>query len=247
MFSFLKNSIWLPQISTFQINRGDRDSTVDEARSQSELEQDFGYGKENQNPDKLDKARRWIETILIFLCFALVSGQLPPDVNESHYLTKAKHFWNPEWCAGDIFLGSSFSHWFFYVTTGWLTQVLSLSVTAWVGRFLTWGLLAFAWQRLCWSVLPSRGMAVLSAIFFLLLNERFHLAGEWVVGGFEAKGFAYFFVIMAIGSMVKRDWKWVWPFLGAGAAFHVLVGGWAFLSALFVCICLQWALSLIHI
>ena len=33
-----------------------------------------------------------------------------------------------------------------------------------------------------------------------------------------------FFVLMALGSMVNRDWIWVWPFLGAASAFHVLVG-----------------------
>ena len=55
---------------------------------------------------------------MIFICFALVAGQLPPDVNESHYLTKAKHFWNPTWCPGDIFLGSSHAHWLFYFSHG---------------------------------------------------------------------------------------------------------------------------------
>ena len=57
----------------------------------------------------------------------MFAGQIPPDVNESHYLPKAKHFWDPTWCAGDLFLGSSFSHWLFYVTTGWLTRFLSLA------------------------------------------------------------------------------------------------------------------------
>lgn len=241
MVPFLKNLIWLPQISMFQINRGDDDSTVAEPRSATELEQEFDSSNfSNRNSAKRELTLRFTESILIFLCFALVSGQLPPDVNESHYLTKSKHFWDPEWCAGDIFLASSFAHWFFYLTTGWLTKIFSLSVTAWIGRTITWALMAFAWQRLSWKLLPSRGLAVLSAIFFLLLNERFHLAGEWVVGGFEAKGIAYFFVILALGNMVNRDWKWVWPALGAAAAFHVLVGGWAFISAIFACGCIQW-------
>ena len=33
-----------------------------------------------------------IEILLIFFCLAAFAGQLPPDVNESHYLTKAKHY-----------------------------------------------------------------------------------------------------------------------------------------------------------
>ena len=160
----------------------------------------------------------------------MFSGQLPPDVNESHYLPKAKHFWNPSWCSGDLFLASSFSHWLFYVTTGWLTRFFSLATTAWIGRIMTWLLFAYAWQRLSWRVISIRWFSVFSTILFLLLNDRFHMAGEWVVGGFEAKGIAYGFVLIALGNLVRNDWRWVWPWLGAAAAFHVLVGGWAMIA-----------------
>lgn len=171
-----------------------------------------------------------IETGLILILFALFSGQLPPDANESHYLTKAKHAWDTSWCSGDLFLSSSFSHWLFYALTGWLNEFLTLSQVAWVGRFATWTLIAFAWQRLNESVSLKRGMSVFSAALFLLLNERFHLAGEWVVGGFEAKGFAYGFVILALASFVKRKPAHVWILLGVATAFHVLVGGWAWIA-----------------
>ena len=42
-----------------------------------------------------------LEIGLIFLLFFLYAGWLPPDVNEAHYLAKAKHYWQPQWCAGD--------------------------------------------------------------------------------------------------------------------------------------------------
>ena len=171
------------------------------------------------------------ETTLILLIFAAVAGQLPPDVNESHYLTKAKHFWNPNWCPNDLFLASSFSHWLFYVAFGWLSKFLSLSAFAWTGRILTWAALAFAWQRLSRSLIQIPLFSVLSAMFFLLLNERFHLAGEWIVGGFEAKGFAYAFVMLALVKLNEGKWQRVWPLLGVAALFHVLVGGWALLAA----------------
>ncbi len=142
---------------------------------------------------------QWLlETLLIAVCFFLYAGQPAPDVNESHYLTKAKHFWNPEYCPGDLFLGSGFSHWLFYFSFGWLTKFISLSAFAWTGRIITWSFMAFAWQRLSFTIVPLKFMSVLSALFFLLLNDRFHLAGEWVVGGFEAKGFAYAFVICSV-------------------------------------------------
>ena len=176
--------------------------------------------------------RRTIETLLIFSLFAVYAGQIPPDVNESHYLTKAKHGWDPLWCPDDIFLASSFSHWLFYQLFGWLNQFFSLPVVAWIGRIITWLLLAFGWQRLSSSLIKPPGLSVISAALFLVLNDRFHLAGEWVVGGFEAKGLAYFFVLMALGSLVQKQLKWVWPYLGFACAFHVLVGGWATIALL---------------
>jgi len=176
--------------------------------------------------------RRTIETLLILSLFAIYAGQLPPDVNESHYLTKAKHGWDPLWCPDDIFLASSFSHWLFYQLFGWLNQFFSLPVVAWIGRIITWLLLAFGWQRLSNSLLKTPGLSIVTAALFLVLNDRLHLAGEWVVGGFESKGLAYFFVLMALGSLVQRDFRWIWPYLGLACAFHVLVGGWATIAVL---------------
>lgn len=232
------NKRWPPvssvQSGSFQRNRATAISTV-ERSGKMPFPSAPEVGDSQLAASSFTRGRfgQLIEVLLIFVCFALFAGQLPPDVNESHYLTKTKHFWNPDWCPDDIFLGSSFAHWLFYFTTGWITKFMPLTAVAWIGRIFTWMLLAFAWRRLSWSLIQVRWVAVVSAIFFLLLNDRFHLAGEWVVGGFEAKGIAYYFVLMALGSMIKRDWIWVWPFLGAASAFHVLVGGWSFLAAMF--------------
>lgn len=172
-----------------------------------------------------------IEVALIVICFAFIAGQPAPNVNESHYLTKAKHFWNPSYCPGDIFLASSFSHLAFYALTGWLTKFVSLSTYAWIGRWLTWTLIAIGWRRVCRCLFNVPLMSVLTALFFCILNQRFHLAGEWVIGGFEAKGFAYGLVLLAISFLLQQRWQWAWPLLGAASMFHVLVGGWSTIAA----------------
>ena len=51
--------------------------------------------------------RMWFEALLIFSLFFLYTGGPPPDVNETHYLPKAKHYWNPDWCGPDVFLDSA--------------------------------------------------------------------------------------------------------------------------------------------
>ena len=177
---------------------------------------------------------RWaaaLEVMLILLVFFLYAGWPPPDVNEAHYLAKAKHYWQPDWCPGDHFLGSSDAHLVFYWTFGWLTLLAPLAVVAWIGRFVTWGLLAWSWQRLSWAVVPKRFVSLVTACGFLLFNGRFHMAGEWVVGGVEAKGTAYALLFFALAAMLRQRWNTAWPLLGLSTAFHPLVGGWAMVAA----------------
>ncbi|MHB8954774.1 MAG: DUF6798 domain-containing protein [Pirellulaceae bacterium] len=172
-----------------------------------------------------------METALIVVLVFLYAGTPPPDVNEAHYLTKAKHYWNPTWCATDVFLTSADAHRTFCAVFGWPSLWVSLPVVAWMGRFVVWSLMALGWQRLSWSILPRRHVSLLSAAWFLMLSDYCHLAGEWAVGGLEAKGIAYACVLGALHAMVSRRWSAAWIWLGAASAFHVLVGGWSAVAA----------------
>ena len=57
------------------------------------------------------------------------------------------------------------------------------------------------------------------------------MAGEWVVGGAEAKGFSFVLVFLALEAMVEGYWNRMWLLLGFASAFHILVGGWAAVAA----------------
>src|SRR5207248_10530786 len=162
----------------------------------------------------------------IFLIFFLLAGSLPPDVGESHYLVKAKHYWQPSWCAGDFFLESRDAHALFYWTLGWVTRFCSPTATAWIGRAVTWLLLAWSWQRLSWAVVPRPLASLLSVGLMLAFLKHGNLAGEWIVGGVEAKGFAYVLVFLALEAIVHDRWRAALGLTGAAGAFHVLVGGW---------------------
>lgn len=174
---------------------------------------------------------RLAEIGLIFLLFFLFAGGEPPGVNESHYLCKAKHYWNPAWCPDDFFLKSADAHATFYWTFGWLTRFTSLTATAWIGRAITWLLQAWAWRRLSAAITPRPLFSLFSAGVFLALLRNAHMAGEWVVGDVEAKGIAYVFVFLGLEALIRQRWHWVFPLLGAAAAFHVIVGGWAVVAA----------------
>jgi hypothetical protein len=168
-----------------------------------------------------------VEVLLIVAVFFVAAGDVPPHVNESHYLCRLKHFWNPSWCVGDLFLDSTDTQLVFIWLFGWVTRLVSLTATAWIGRVISWAALAWAWQRLSWRLVPRPYVAVLSAALFVGLNQYLHMAGEWVVGGVEAKCFAYALVLWALSELVVGRWNLAWVLLGAATAFHPLVGGWS--------------------
>ena len=182
--------------------------------------------------------------MLLTVCF-VVGGSPPPDVNETHYLTKARHYWDPSFCPGDEFLDSADPHLIFYWTIGWLAAVAPLATAAWIGRFAAWGLIAWGWLRLGEQLYGDQGDAhasrqrelsaalatVTSAALWLALIEYTNFAGEWVVGGVEGKCFAYGFVLCGLAAMLRGAWSRAWIFMGLASAFHVLVGGWSVLAA----------------
>ncbi len=199
-----------------------------------------GYATEDMiapaNPpvDRSAAASRWLaaaEIALIFTIFFIHAGWPVPEVNEAHYLSKAKHYWNPQWCARDFFCNTADAHQVFYWSFGWLSLWLPLPALAWVGRAFTWLLLAWSWRRLSVAIVPQTLLSVLSAALMVALNFRLHMAGEWIVGGVEAKGFSYVLVLLALEALVRGRWNRTWLLLGAASAFHVLVGGWSTVAA----------------
>lgn len=169
---------------------------------------------------------------LLVCLFAAYGGCPPPDVNESHYLVKAKHYWDRKWCERDLFLQSSNPHAVFYLAIGWMTQWFSLPATAYLGRLIAWTMLACSWHRLL-AALTSRPMlSALAAAWFLILSDSCRMAGEWVVGGVEAKPFAYSCVFAGLAAMVAGNFRTCWLWYGAAMAFHFVVGGWAIVAAI---------------
>ncbi|MCC7084162.1 MAG: hypothetical protein IT427_04035 [Pirellulales bacterium] len=171
--------------------------------------------------------RAIVEVALVFVVFLMHGAWPTPDVNETNYVIKALHFWNADTYPGDFFLNTADAHAGFYWVFGWLTQWMSLDAATWVGRVAMWLLLAIAWRGLSFAVVPKAWVAVLSAELFVLLNEQAQMAGEWVIGGVEGKGFAYAFVFWALHAMVRGRWNLAWILLGPAVLLHAVVGVWA--------------------
>ncbi len=169
----------------------------------------------------------FVHLSIVFLC----APSLVPGVNESHYLPKAKHAWNNAYGAGgDLFLESHDSHLLATATAGWLAYVLPLAGVAWVGRLASWLLLIYAWLRLTRSVGLTPLIQPLAFLACFLAMKYGHWAGEWMVGGFEAKSIAYPLVLLGLSSVVENRWRSAWLWLAFAVAWHPVVGGWAGIS-----------------
>ncbi|QDU59653.1 hypothetical protein Pan216_04840 [Planctomycetes bacterium Pan216] len=169
-----------------------------------------------------------LEFLLVLTIFAIVGGsRIVPGYNEDHYLSKARHFWQPEWNSGDFFLSTADAHAVFYILVGWLANFLPMDLYAWAVRFAEWSLLALGWVVLNRAVVPFPGFSVVSALLFAGLQRNTSMAGEWVIGGAESKGFAWAFVFWGLANAVRGRWSVAVVWLGLATALHVLVGGWA--------------------
>ncbi len=175
-------------------------------------------------------ARRWLlaEWLLVLLCFAIFASLRSPipGVNEPHYLTKSRHFWDPSWCSRDPFLQSANAHYVFYATVGSLTRFFNLELTAIVGRVLGWGLLAAGWCALARQLIPIRWGGLWSAWIFLGFAAIGNWSGEWVVGGIEAKVLSYGCAWLSVAAALAGKPIPAAAWAGAAVSFHPVVGIW---------------------
>jgi hypothetical protein len=177
------------------------------------------------------------EWLLITAVFAAAGAWPVPDVNEAHYLTKARHAFDPSWCMGDFFLDSRGAHGLFFQLLGPLAGTLPLATAAWLGRWAGWLLLAAGFRHAVRPLLATAGQRLVAAALFSLAVRSTTMAGEWLIGGCEAKVFAWAAVLAAWGELAAGRWSLGWLGGGLAAAFHPLVGGWMMIVTLVAALC----------
>jgi hypothetical protein len=189
---------------------------------------------------------RALVTAAVFASFVISSiARYPiPGPNEPHYLCKAKHYWDPGWCARDIFLDSSNAHLVFFKIVGLLTRWFSLDTAAIIGRLIGLAIFAAGWTLLVHTLVPGRWPPLWAAWIFLTISAfAGNLSGEWLIGGIEAKVIAYglLFAAMAccvdgIESLHGRSLLAAGILVGIAISFHPVVGIWGAGCAVFASI-----------
>jgi hypothetical protein len=132
-----------------------------------------------------------------------------------------------------LFLDSSNVHWVFYATIGSLTRVLAFEQAAWAGRLLAWGAVAAGWVSLSRQLFKECWSAVWSITFFLGIAASGNLSGEWLIGGVEAKTFAYAGLFFALSNAAAGRSIRCAIAAGLATSFHPVVGGWGVCALLF--------------
>lgn len=180
----------------------------------------------------------WLVALAVFagfLAYSLIQAPVPGP-NEPHYLSKAKRYWNPEFCPRDVFLDSADAHTIFYQSVGLLTTFLSLEQAAVVTRILAYALLAIGWTSCLSRLLNSRAAPLWASWVFLGLATFGNLSGEWMVGGAESKVFSYAFVLWSLGLFFDRRWLPACALAGLAVSFHPVVGVWAVLCMVYAAV-----------
>lgn len=196
-----------------------------------------------KNIDKIDLQKPWyrqsfieigVSTIILlaFLCLRLLLGDNMGGWNEVDVLPLAKQYVEPTWIPGDWYLNQPPSYrMLFQRLFGWLIVSWGFLTASIVGRLICYALVAWG------LVLIARQMGLhliglLLAMRLFLTNNQGAIAGEWLVGGFETKAVAYALVMLAIASMLRRRYYLMALLLGFATSFHVLVGGYTFVTAI---------------
>jgi len=189
---------------------------------------------ESEQGTRADAAGSWagaaIGSLLIMLVFAATGAWPTPDVNEAVYLTKARHAADPAWVAGDFFLETPDAHGVFYLLFGPLAATVPLERAAWIGRWIGWACLAVGFRHAVVPVVTTAWGRIVAAALFSLALRHTTMAGEWVLGGCEAKVFAWAFVLGGVGEWLRGRFATAWLLCGLATAWHPIVGGWALVA-----------------
>jgi hypothetical protein len=176
-----------------------------------------------------------VTVVIVFLSLRLLLiGNVGSGWNEVDILPLAKHYADPDWISQDWYLNQTASYrLLFQNVIGWFTINFGFLVTSIIGRLVCYSLVALGIVIIGHKLRLSFALLLLATI--CSTYSGYHqgmIAREWLVGGLEPKAFAYGLILIAIALMLSKRYFAMTLLLGLATSFHVLVGGWAFLTTL---------------
>ncbi|MBN1755676.1 hypothetical protein JW877_05620 [bacterium] len=146
-----------------------------------------------------------------------------PGINEFDVVVYARHFINPDWIPGDWYLNQNIAYRHtFNLLAGGLSLVAPIWAVILMGRAFLILLFALIMNRYCREFhIPA--FVILPLFTYFIANQSL-VAGEWMIGGFEAKTLAYICFLMALLLLIKKRYNWGAFLSGLALSFHILIG-----------------------
>ena len=177
-----------------------------------------------------------ITAVVVFLSLRLLlhKNMGSSGLNEVDVLPLARQYFDPSWMPGDWYLNQAAGYRLLFQTLiGWLIVNCGFLAASIIGRLICYVLVAVGLVFISKQLRLSLPFLLLAIVLFTYFNgssQQGVIASEWMVGGLEAKAFAYGFVLMAIAFLLAKRYLFTALLLGVATSFQVLVGGWAFLT-----------------
>ncbi len=150
-----------------------------------------------------------------------------PRLSEELYLPLVRHTGDASYLAGDWTMGGPFGeHWLFDHAFGPIASSMPLVWVGWIGRLVTWTLLAFGLIRLGRRYDLGAWGAAAGVTLWLVANQAL-IGSDWMFGTFESKTVAYVVVVAALLAATAARIPLAVALFGAGVSLHIGVGGWA--------------------
>lgn len=175
------------------------------------------------------RSNRLYRNRVFLLCAAFLLSRYwfaPFNPGLDDILPSAKQVFHPGWIANDWYLslpsGNRDIRLLYDILVGPFTGLLPLTSLAFAGTALVYLLFAWLIQLFC-ETFDAKARYAVPALF-LFLHHQGLVASEFILTGFEAKCFAYFFSFWALCAVVRRRYAGAAFLQGLAVSFHVLVG-----------------------
>jgi hypothetical protein len=167
-----------------------------------------------------------VPSVVLLALSLLLYGWPVPRLSEELYLPLVKHVGDASYLRGDwTFSGTFPEHWVFDHLFAPLTHVLSLSAFGWLGRLVSWTLLAGLLVAIGARLRLTVWTATAAIALWLVANQSF-IGTEWIIGTFESKTVAYVFLLGALLAIASSRIPIALALLGIAFSFHPAVGLW---------------------
>ena len=158
-------------------------------------------------------------------------GAPVPRLSEELYLPLVRHTGDAAYLAGDWTMRGPFGeHWVFDHLFGPIAAAVPLVWFGWIGRLVTWSVLAVLLVRLGRRFGLSPALAGVGVALWLVANQSL-IGSDWMFGTFEAKTVADCLLVGALLAATSDRVALAVVGLGLAVSFHPGIGGWGALSA----------------